>query len=145
MVLRARGMSPSQAKLHATGNAAGRDFLDLLKLVQGAEVLCDARDDVPASTRAALAAGRAVALEVNSRIWIYLPALQTARSHYPGVWPGESQFLHAVLLYAMDEGNGLFMPEDEFLVLDPAFPKDEQPMRLTEGNLRDVCIRAVAV
>ena len=144
MALRARAESPDQGKLHVDRSSNGRNFDDLLDLVPDAERVEDS--DCVARIRVELAAERAVAVEVVGREWMYLPPVVRARDSSGTPWNDDGRvFLHVVVFYGVQEAQGIFMPDDELLCLDPFFPLGVQPLRLTLGELRRACGRAIVL
>ena len=141
MALRARGEAPDQQSLHADKSVCGRPFEDLLDLVPGATCVTDL--DLLPRIRMELAAEHSLVVEVIGRRWMYLDPVVRARNETRTPWLDDGEFLHVVVLYALEETRGVFMPEDEFLCLDPFFPPVAQPLRLTADQLRGVCCRAI--
>ncbi len=145
IALRARGGAPDQRSLHVERSLSGRPFDDLRQLVPESTRLTETPPDLVPRILVELASGRSVAVEVNGRRWMYLDPVVRARRATGTHWDDDGEFLHAIVLYDLEESAGRLMPEDEFLCLDPLLPRTAQPLRFSADDLRGVCLRAIVL
>lgn len=145
MALRARGKAPDQRALHVDVTEAGRPLKDILDLVPNTRAFEGLREHLFDGVVDELDAGHAIIAEVSGLAWMYLPAVQRRREASGRSWDEDGRaFLHAIVLYAFTPAEGRF-GEEELLCLDPFFPAEEQPVRISRQELLDVFSRAVVI